>query len=745
MSIFSYYKPSQPELTPNRLLRSSQFFLLLPPSNPTPSAPHRSLPHLPQTVAAAAAAVRPSLPNSLNTLLPLVVSAIRVRHHRVPVPEWVPPSERTKDVRLHLGEGDVSPICGWTVKMMMGLVGLRNVKFQELVFAQDCVGVAGMLCTDRDPSLVDAVLTPDKSRSLGGYLTVSLWATPRRAHAAGDELPQSHDPNAPPPLFDDAGTRKSYAAFYEAAFNSKVPLCSSCDSSQLLEDTVSASGDESFTNSTDAFSHSTSGSTIPGPGALSGKAILALGKATLRGAEFIIIRRRLNAIAGKFPLPDTVNIKGLEEMYDDLLELSRLHLYAGDIRDKALQILLFQISHRDTRHFAKCLNKWPDVEIQIFLSELMTTLDPIRLSHPDVKSELSIKAYKGGLSAWESHSLAPIVDFLGQWVQSSSYDSSILFQAGILDLFLHMYVTNFRDPLADTEHGAIHRTSTLSSACNFLLTGLCGTKTGIASVSGHVLRALWPTRPEHPFTVPLGIERVQQRIDAWTTASRPVILWWLHATFDMMLDFTRIIDDSVMHDVCPDLLELAACGTVDIEVQMRALRSLHRVFTRGSIVAQRIIREYLLLQNPAHSVKIVSCIISNLSRIIPIDSAESKFFFLQWDHNDHNVVPHFLHLFLNLAKNDKSILNLLLDADVLGLMRPFLEFELRNNPESRMAVHEGELLTVYDPSDAVILEQIKERSLEELMTPFPQDSTRAFDVFLGREDRRPFPKFRNVD
>ncbi|KAG6911427.1 hypothetical protein DXG01_016524 [Tephrocybe rancida] len=548
-----------------------------------------------------------------------------------------------------------------------------------------------------------------------------------------------------------------------------MKLVNSSFESRKIAFPSSVSLDSAFTNSTDAFSISTSGSTIPGPGALSGKAILALGKATLRGAEFIIIRRRLNAIAGKFPLADAVNIKGLEGMYDDLLELSsswlkrctttRLHLYAGDIRDKALQILLSQISHRDTRYLVKCLNKWPDVEIQIFLSELMTILDPIRLSHPEVKSESSIKAYKGGLSAWESHSLVPMVDFLGLWMQSSPYDSSILFQAGILDLFLHMYVTNFRDPLADTERGAIHRTSTLSSACNFLLTALCGTKTGIASVSVHVLRALWPTRPELPFTVPLGIERVQQRIDAWTTASRAVILWRLHATFDMMLDFTRTIDDSVMHDVCADLLELAACGTMDIEVQMRALRSLHRVFTRGSTVAQRIVREYLLLQSPAHSVKVVSCIVNNLSRIIQTDSAESKFFFLQWDHKDfaYNAVPHFLHLFLNLAKNDESILNILLDAGVLGLLRPFLEFELRDNPESRMAVHEGEFLTVYDPSDAGILEQIKERGLEELVTPLPQDSTRyaliyrrsllcrAFNVFLGRGDHRPFPEFWNVD
>jgi hypothetical protein len=68
---------------------------------------------------------------------------------------------------------------------------------------------------------------------------------------------------------------------------------------------------------------SSSGSTTPGPGALSGKVILALGKLTLRGADYLIIRRRLHVISSNFPHSNETNIKGLEQMYDDILELSR--------------------------------------------------------------------------------------------------------------------------------------------------------------------------------------------------------------------------------------------------------------------------------------------------------------------------------------------------------------------------------------------------------------------------------------
>lgn len=67
----------------------------------------------------------------------------------------------------------------------------------------------------------------------------------------------------------------------------------------------------------------TTSSTVPGLGEISGRAILALGKVTLRGAEYVIIRRRLDAISAKFPHANGDRIPGIEQMYDDILELSR--------------------------------------------------------------------------------------------------------------------------------------------------------------------------------------------------------------------------------------------------------------------------------------------------------------------------------------------------------------------------------------------------------------------------------------
>jgi hypothetical protein len=83
-------------------------------------------------------------------------------------------------------------------------------------------------------------------------------------------------------------------------------------------------GSTSVTNSLTASEYTTStSSTVPGLGELSGRAILALGKVTLRGAEYVIIRGRLEFISAKLPHLNVDQIPGIEQMYDDVLELSR--------------------------------------------------------------------------------------------------------------------------------------------------------------------------------------------------------------------------------------------------------------------------------------------------------------------------------------------------------------------------------------------------------------------------------------
>jgi hypothetical protein len=68
-----------------------------------------------------------------------------------------------------------------------------------------------------------------------------------------------------------------------------------------------------------------SSSTVPGPGALTGKALKALGEVTLRGLDRIVMARHLSTVIHSFPHTDVEasNIQNIQEIYDDLLEFSR--------------------------------------------------------------------------------------------------------------------------------------------------------------------------------------------------------------------------------------------------------------------------------------------------------------------------------------------------------------------------------------------------------------------------------------
>ncbi|KAF7377199.1 hypothetical protein MSAN_00139600 [Mycena sanguinolenta] len=93
---------------------------------------------------------------------------------------------------------------------------------------------------------------------------------------------------------------------------------------------------------TSFYTESTAPSTVWGSGTLAGRAILALGEATLKGLDRIIdresraIQKRLAVIRASVP-------HLTPEMYADLIELSRPELYPQYILDSASDILFYQL------------------------------------------------------------------------------------------------------------------------------------------------------------------------------------------------------------------------------------------------------------------------------------------------------------------------------------------------------------------------------------------------------------------
>lgn len=157
---------------------------------------------------------------------------------------------------------------------------------------------------------------------------------------------------------------------------------------------------DSLLASEDAFSSSSSrsrltstgtGSTIPGIGSLSGRAIKALGVFALRGLDRVIISARILVVLSKFPHSDAQasEIEGIQTIYDIVLELSRYFfypprhrvdgdlpnfrpkLYSEALRRTALSLLLTQINDGHTHELEKALDRWNTVELEIFLHVLV--------------------------------------------------------------------------------------------------------------------------------------------------------------------------------------------------------------------------------------------------------------------------------------------------------------------------------------------------------------------------------------
>ncbi|KAF9466980.1 hypothetical protein BDZ94DRAFT_1233509 [Collybia nuda] len=248
----------------------------------------------------------------------------------------------------------------------------------------------------------------------------------------------------------------------------------------------------------------TTSSTIPGLGAISSRVILSLGKATLRGAEFIITRQRLNTISAEFPHQNTDRIVGLDSMYEDILELSRI---------RAFTIILVQIGTYQTCKLTEHLVKWPYIEISLFISLLTDILDPLKLYSTHKMGELStmVQAYKRSLATWEIHSLEPFIVFL-----------QVLAKKGCNSLLC-----------------------TLSDACN-----------GLSLLCGHPFHVLWPNLPELPFT-PATSDRIIHRAEIWKTLENELILWRIRSIKEMVMTWHRLYDQELAVDIVVDLLEFS--------------------------------------------------------------------------------------------------------------------------------------------------------------------------------------------
>ncbi|KAF7331528.1 hypothetical protein MKEN_00031700 [Mycena kentingensis (nom. inval.)] len=188
---------------------------------------------------------------------------------------------------------------------------------------------------------------------------------------------------------------------------------------------------------------SSSSSTRWGPGALSGKAVLALGNATLRGAELVVISRRMRVIHAHLPVRDEENCEPsraefIEGLVGDVLELSRPGLYSNSIRHPAMELVLIQIASSQTAHLVHCLRGWLLDDLMLLIAETMSIA---RYSRAGFLEPRLTEAYTGGLcpeyqSGYHAIRALPAISFIAQLAAAQETACEAALLAGALEFIL---------------------------------------------------------------------------------------------------------------------------------------------------------------------------------------------------------------------------------------------------------------------------------------------------------------------
>ncbi|KAJ7621684.1 hypothetical protein DFH06DRAFT_1232437 [Mycena polygramma] len=134
-----------------------------------------------------------------------------------------------------------------------------------------------------------------------------------------------------------------------------------------------------------------------------------MGKAVVRSADYLIIWRRLSAMKAVMPCTDNNHSqrRGLQTMFDDLLELSRPGLYPTRLHSEAMQLIVAQIATRETFHLRLSISKWEvdHEELVAILSEVLGV---------ELFSELKVVHSYNSAVPSGCHPWLPCIDFISR-------------------------------------------------------------------------------------------------------------------------------------------------------------------------------------------------------------------------------------------------------------------------------------------------------------------------------------------
>ncbi|KAK1231733.1 hypothetical protein PQX77_005142 [Marasmius sp. AFHP31] len=128
-------------------------------------------------------------------------------------------------------------------------------------------------------------------------------------------------------------------------------------------DPVSHPEELSVLTRTDTSYTVSSGSTVPGLGSLSGRAIKQLGEAVLNGVDYILVNRELGRIESYLRHANSPgDVQTVDEMYQTLFQLTHPG-YMGPVRARAFKIIMRQVGAMKLKALAAALvrvNSWSE-------------------------------------------------------------------------------------------------------------------------------------------------------------------------------------------------------------------------------------------------------------------------------------------------------------------------------------------------------------------------------------------------
>ncbi|TFK38742.1 hypothetical protein BDQ12DRAFT_683255 [Crucibulum laeve] len=424
-----------------------------------------------------------------------------------------------------------------------------------------------------------------------------------------------------------------------------------------------------------ALSHSSfDESTMWGPGTLAGKAILALGEATMRGSEHLVILKRLVSITARFPCRDEDTSKKVLRMMSDVVELARPGLYPKQYRSKALRCILLQIATRQTVHLVNGLLHLQVDELMQILAEIMVLC---MLPNSHLESSLKSSYLEAIESKDRAQPIGPCVDFMCKLAHVNKNTFSAVLDAGLLELILWR---SHRE--SELSHYTTYSNSSETLVCSSSFDLLASSSPDLQQIWKERVSRFWPDTKKNP-----SLENILDHVNysspqTWCKIEAQFLECQIHSMLDALLELP-LLGRTIADDTYPLLKHLSPAFHQTVQPSIKkqvvatkeALWSFLRCVAFGGHVKD-IVRDHLLQRTHKHKVMILSRIIYMLIPNTP-DSQGREMLGISKAIQDSIPPSTFFTQFLtDIASSHRPLLDALLDAAITVIL-PLVRYDMK--------------------------------------------------------------------